>query len=257
MFYRHWAEKIRVTCLVPFDRFDGSKKKEKKKERTEKSLACKLGINDSHGFFNIFDTTTSREIVQCSLMLIIYAKSCLRGKTIQGTRYHHRNAALSPYLVTSNFILEQFSTRSLVTNDANVFAKRTKEETNKGRGQREKLLHRNSTREHFLGIRGLLLILVICSYRCVLFNSSETLIPLSSKEKRRKKKEKIVRVRSLRNFSLSARVDRCDTRYIGVFLDRSRNETRNGTYSVRYSRLEYWRRRSSRNFLERACDCNI
>lgn len=69
----------------------------------------------------------------------------------------------------------------------------------------------------------------------MLFNSSETLIPLSLK----KKKKKIVRVRSLRNFSLSARVDRCDTRYIGVFLDRSRNETRNGTYSVRYSRLGY------------------
>ena len=130
--------------------------------------------------------------------------------------------SLSPYLVTSNFILEQFSTRSLVTNDANVFAERERRKRQTRVGDKE----RNSciVTAHFPGIRG------------VVTYSRNIQLPLRAfqlewnfdtafLEKKKRKKEKIVRVRSLRNFSLSARVDRCDTRYIGVFLDRSRNET--------------------------------
>lgn len=142
--------------------------------------------------------------------------------------------SLSPYLVTSNFILEQFSTRSLVTNDANVFAERERRK----RQTRVRDKERNSciVTAHFPGIRG------------VVTYSRNMQLPLRAFQLEwnfdtafleKKKRKKIVRVRSLRNFSLSTRVDRCDTRYIGVFLDRSRNETRNGTYSVRYSRLGY------------------
>lgn len=60
--------------------------------------------------------------------------------------------SLSPYPVTSNFILEQFSTRSLVTNDANVFAERERRK----RQTRVRDKERNSciVTAHFPGIRG-------------------------------------------------------------------------------------------------------